>query len=55
MIKMMAADGMSARAKMSCAALAVAALGLASASWADEPAANDKPGFVKVEWSEKNG
>ena len=52
---MMAADGTSAIVKMSCAALAVAALGLASASWADEPAANDKPGFVKVEWSEKNG
>ena len=51
----MAADGMSARVKMSCAALAVSALGLASALWADEPAKDFKPGFVKVEWSEKDG
>ena len=34
----MMADGMSARVKMSCAALAVAVLGIVPASWADEPA-----------------
>ncbi len=49
------ADGMSARVKMSCAALAVAALGIVPASWADEPAKEYRPGSVRVHWSEKEG
>ena len=51
----LAVEAFSAGIRMSCAAFAAAGAAFVLTARADAPEADAKPGFVKVEWSEKNG